>query len=81
MKLPKIHVTKNGKRYININGRKLYLEAGVTKKQILSVYKALQKTIKPKKPKILYIPASNRASAVIKQYINTRPITRRRRNA
>ena len=34
MKLPKIHVTKNGKRYININGRKLYLEAGVTKKQI-----------------------------------------------
>ena len=46
--LPKIHVTSAGKKYFNANGRRIYIESGVTRKQILSIYKALQKTIKPK---------------------------------
>ena len=46
--LPKIHVASAGKKYFKVNGRRIYIESGVTRKQILSIYKALQKTIKPK---------------------------------
>ena len=76
---PIIHVTQSGKRYFNVNGRKIYIERGVSQKTITKIYKTLQKSVKPKKAKLMYIPASNKASAVIKQYINTHPITRRRR--
>ena len=46
--LPKINVTSAGKKYFKVNGRRIYIESGVTRKQVLSIYKALQKTIKPK---------------------------------
>ena len=74
-----IHVRESGKRYFNVNGRKIYIERGVSQKTITKIYKTLQKSVKPKKAKLMYIPAFNKASAVIKQYINTHPITRRRR--
>ena len=76
---PIIHVTESGERYFKVNGRKIYIERGVSQKTITKIYKTLQKSVKPKKAKLMYIPASNKASAVIKQYINTHPITRRRR--
>ena len=76
---PIIHGTESGQRYFNVNGRKIYIERGVSQKTVTKIYKTLQKSVKPKKAKLMYIPASNKASAVIKQYINTHPITRRRR--
>ena len=57
--LPKIHVTSAGKKYFKVNSRRIYIESGVTRKQILSIYKALQKTIKPKNNNV------NKASAVV----------------
>ena len=47
--LPKIHVTSTGKKYFNVNDRRIYIASGVTRKQILSIYKTLKKAIKPKK--------------------------------
>ncbi len=69
--LPKINVTKSGKRYFKVNGRKIYIQAGVTRKQILSIYKALQKTIKTKTVN------TNKASAVVN--INNGPSRRSNR--
>ena len=41
--LPKIHLTSAGKKYFKVNGRSIYIESGVTKKQVLSIYKAYRK--------------------------------------
>ena len=64
---PIIHVTESGKRYFNVNGRKIYIERGVSQKTMTKIYKTSQKSVKPKKAKLMYIPATNKASAVIKQ--------------
>ena len=69
--LPKIHLTSAGKKYFKVNGRRIYIESGVTRKQVLSIYKALQKTIKPKTNNI------NKASAVVN--INNGPSRRTNR--
>ncbi|HRP37773.1 MAG TPA: hypothetical protein PLS50_08265, partial [Candidatus Dojkabacteria bacterium] len=76
-KIPKIHRTETGKRYIIINGRKVYIQPGVSKKQVVSLYKSLTKSIKPKKKQ--HATNINKATAVIKQYIN-RPRREKRKD-
>ena len=41
--LPQINVTSTGKKYFNVYDRRIYIASGVSRKQILSIYKALQK--------------------------------------
>ena len=72
--LPKINVTSAGKKYFKVNGRRIYIESGVTRKQVLSIYKALQKTIKPKNNTN---KTHNSAHAVVN--INNGPSRRSRR--
>lgn len=71
---PKIHVTKSGKRYFVVKGRKVYITAKMTKREITRIYKLLKKNV-GKKTKVTKATNINKASAVIKQYINT-PRTR-----
>ena len=56
MRHPIIHA-ESGKRYFNVNGRKIYIERGVSQKTITKIYK-LYKSVKPKKAKLMYIPAT-----------------------
>ena len=76
IKSPKVHLTKSGKRYFIVNGRKIFIESGMTKAEINSIYKVLLKSV-PLKTRTKNI---NKATAVIKQYINTAPVRRRRTN-
>ena len=69
--LPKIHVTSTGKKYFNVNDRRIYIASGVTRKQILSIYKALQK------PKNNTNKTRNSAHAVVN--INNGPTHRSKR--
>ncbi|HRP37660.1 MAG TPA: hypothetical protein PLS50_07685 [Candidatus Dojkabacteria bacterium] len=68
--MPKIHKTQTGKQYIIVNGKKVFLLPGMTKKEILSVYLLLKKTIPVKKRKKRSVP-TNVARAVV----NIRPET------
>ena len=70
-KFPVIHV-KNGKRYFVVHGRKIFLNSKMTKKELVAIHKLLSKKIR-KKEKKKSIKLVNKASAVIKQYINTEP--------
>jgi len=74
-KFPKIYVTKSGKRYFVVNGRKVYINSQMTKREIYSIYRLLHKTVRKKRNKKPKATNVNTASAVIKQYINT-PRTR-----
>jgi len=49
MGLPKIHKTESGKRYIIINGKRVYIQKGVSKRQVISLYSTLLKGIQPSK--------------------------------
>ena len=73
MACPKIHVTKSGKRYFVVSGRKIYVTSDLTKKQITSIYKLLLKSV-PKPRKDRYTNTN-----VINQYIGQEPRRRRRR--
>jgi hypothetical protein len=79
--LPRIHKTKSGKRYFVVNGRKIFINSKMTKKEASAIYKLLRKNIGEKKTKrnksIKSVKTSNKASAVIKQYINTEPQKRK----
>ncbi len=44
-KLPKIKKTKTGRKYFTVNGRRIYIETGVTRKQIEAIYKTLLKAV------------------------------------
>ena len=72
--LPKFYRSSAGMRYFVVNGRKVFIEPGVSKKQILSIYKTLKKTIKTKKRK----QTKQSAQTVIN--INNEPKRRNRSN-
>ena len=72
--LPKFYRSSAGVRYFVVNGRKVFIEPGVSKKQILSIYKTLKKTIKTKKRK----QTKQSAQTVIN--INNEPKRRNRSN-
>ena len=76
IKSPKVNLTKSGKRCFIVNGRKIF-ESGMTKAEINSIYKVLLKSV-PIKTRTKNV---NKATAIIKQYINTAPVRRRRNNA
>ena len=42
-KLPAVKVTKNGKHYFLVNGRKVFIESNMTKREMMSIYKLLLK--------------------------------------
>ena len=67
--MPVIHKTKNGKKYFVVYGQRVYLEVGMSKKDIAGIYKLLKKKLKPK------TKISNSATAVV---INN--ASKRRRN-
>ena len=48
-KLPSVKVTKNGKHYFLVNGRKVFIESNMTKREMMSIYKLLLKKVRPKK--------------------------------
>lgn len=48
-KMPVIHKTKSGKKYFLVHGERVYIEAKMSKKDIMGVYKLLKKKIKPQK--------------------------------
>src|SRR5689334_5901879 len=74
MARPKINVTKTGKRYFVVNGRKVYITSDMTKREVTTIYKLLLKSVPKPKRKVTF---SN--SNVINQYINSEPRRRRRR--
>ena len=41
--MPLIHRSKSGKKYFTVNGQRVYIESGVTKKEVASLYKLLKK--------------------------------------
>ena len=51
-KLPIVLVSKSGKRYFVVNGRKVYIESKMTKKEIIAIYRLLlKKALKKKRRK------------------------------
>ncbi len=64
---PEIKKTKSGKHYFVVNGRKVYINSKMTKKQISGIYKLLVKNLKVK---IKKRKVANKATATIKQYFN-----------
>ena len=50
-KFPIIRVTKSGKRYFILHGKKIYIKSTLTKQEIASIYKLLSKNIKPRRAK------------------------------
>ncbi len=72
-KLPIINKTKTGRKYFTISGKRIYVEPGVTRKQIEGIYKTLKKAIKPSPKKVS--ANTNRASAVVN--IHNEPVKRR----
>ena len=75
---PKIHVSKMGKRYFVIHGRKICFNDKLTKAEISAIYKLLLRKMR----KVNRKPKSHRnQSTVITQYINTEKPRRQRRNA
>ncbi|HRP36494.1 MAG TPA: hypothetical protein PLS50_01655 [Candidatus Dojkabacteria bacterium] len=46
-KMPVIHKTKKGKKYFLVNGERVYIEAKMSEKDIIGVYKMLKKKIRP----------------------------------
>ena len=75
MSPPTIHITKSGKQYFVVSGRKIFIEPGVGQKTITKIYNSLRKKTKPRKKIAVNM---NRASAVVN--INqTAPRRRRRR--
>ncbi len=75
-KLPVLKVSKNGKRYFVVNGRKVFIEAKMTKPEIIAIYKVLLKNVPSKRVN----KNVNKATAVIKQYISNQPARKRRHN-
>ena len=73
--LPKFYRSSAGVRYFVVNGRKVFIEPGVSKKQILSIYKTLKKTIKTKKRK----PQTKQSAQTVIN-INNEPKRRNRSN-
>ena len=73
--LPKFYRSNAGMRYFVVNGRKVFIEPGVSKKQILSIYKTLKKTIKIKKRK----PKTKQSAQTVIN-INNEPKRRNRSN-
>lgn len=69
----KIYVSESGRKYFVINGKKIYINTKMSKKEILSVYKALKKNMRVKKPQV-----TNSAKAVVN--IHQAPRRRRRVN-
>ena len=43
MKLPQIKVTKKGRKYFTVAGKKIFINASMSKKQISSIYRLLLK--------------------------------------
>jgi hypothetical protein len=72
-KLPQIHITKTGKKYFIVNGKRIFINSKVTKQEILSIYKLLKRKMKLTKK------ATNINSAKAIVNINNGPIRRRRR--
>ena len=51
-KLPIVLISKSGKRYFVVNGRKVYIESKMTKKEIIAIYRLLlKKALKKKRRK------------------------------
>src|SRR3954454_16084917 len=73
---PRIYVTKTGKRYFVISDRKVYINANMTKREISSIYKLLQKSV-PRKKSGITNKAVSSARAIVN--INNAPPRRRRR--
>jgi hypothetical protein len=75
-KLPTVKVTKSGKKYFVVNGRKIFIESNMTKREMMSIYKLLLKKVQPKRT----TKNVNKSSATIKQYFNHNPYRTRQRN-
>ena len=74
-KFPAVKITKNGKHYFLVNGRKVFIESNMTKREMMSIYKLLLKKVRPKKRTTKNV---NNSSAVIKQYFNHNTYRRRK---
>ena len=46
--LPKIYITPTGKHYFKVNGKRVYINSKISKREIGYVYKLLKKSIKNK---------------------------------
>ena len=68
---PKIHVTEKGKRYFIVNGKRVYVNSKLTRKELSSLYKLLKKKIISSKNKTI----RNTAQAIVN--INQEPKQRR----
>ena len=71
--MPVIHKTKTGKKYFIVNDQRVYIESGMSKKDISSIYKLLKKKLQNKQK------ITNSAKAIV-NINNPAPIKRRRRN-
>lgn len=76
-KKPILNVTKSGKRYFIVNGRKIFIKSHMTKDEVLAIYKLLKKSGPIKRKKKIRATNVNQASAVINQYVS--PQRRRRK--
>ncbi len=70
---PAIHNTRNKRKYFIANGRKVYIEPGMTRREILASYKLMLK-IPPKKSSHI-----TKSKATVNQYFT--PARRRAKNA
>ena len=67
LKYPIVHITKSGKRYFVVHERKIYISRKMSQKEIYIIYKLLLKNLKVQKNSPTNV---NKATAIIKQYIN-----------
>lgn len=75
-----IHVTKSGRRYFVVNGRKIYINSDMTKSQISAIYKLLLKSVN--RTKNVKRPATNKAvTARATVNIHNAPPARRRQRS
>ena len=63
-KVPKIYVTKTGKKYFIINGQKIFFSLKLKKREVIAIHKFLSKSI-PKQRKTVSPSHTTKASAVV----------------
>lgn len=61
MPTPKIYLSKTGKRYFKLHGKRIYIKTGLTYAQVKAVYKRLKKLKRKKRP----APKGARATAKV----------------
>ena len=72
---PVIYLTKTGKKYFVVNGKRIFIDANMTKKEVTAIYKVLKKKFRSKKQKT-QSQIKNTAKAVVNI---TNPASRRRK--